>query len=153
VIKLYRLSKSEYADELSGEGARKYGGRWNSKGLEIIYASESRSLALNEALAGIGHTKFLHQLYSVLVITFSNEASKLEIHPEELPKNWNISPSPSALKTIGDNWIKNRKSLLLRMPSAAVIGEFNFLINPNHFEFKKIQWSVETFPFDKRIFK
>lgn len=104
-------------------------------------------------LAGIGHTKFLHHFYSLLVITFSNESSIIDIQPDKLPKNWNISPGPGGLKTIGDNWVKNKDSLLLKVPSAAVIGEYNILINRNHIEFKTVKFQIETFPFDQRIFQ
>jgi RES domain-containing protein len=151
-MELFRLSKSKYVSELSGEGARLFGGRWNSKGVEVIYTSESRSLALAETLVHLSLKRFTSGTHCLLVVTLPKEASLIEIEIQELPADWNKFPSPPALAYMGDKWAKDRNSLALKVPAAAVLGEYNYILNPNHPEFKDIKWRLEKFPYDERIF-
>jgi RES domain-containing protein len=152
-MEVFRLSKSKFSEDLSGEGSRIFGGRWNSKGIEIIYTSETRSLALAENLVHLPLKKFTSVTHSLLAISLPDDYSIKKIFPSQLPKDWNIYPAPASLALIGDQWIKSLESLVLRVPSAAVLGEFNYLINPKHKEFKDIKWRIENFPYDERIFE
>jgi RES domain-containing protein len=151
-MELFRLSKSQYASELSGEGARLFGGRWNSKGIEVIYTSETRSLALAETLVHLSLKRFTSFTHSLLVLTLPETTFVEEINLKELPADWNKFPSPPALANLGDKWAKDKNSVALKVPAAAVLGEYNFLLNPNHPEFKNIRWRIEKFPYDERIF-
>jgi RES domain-containing protein len=152
-MQVFRLSKSKFASELSGEGSRLFGGRWNSRGIEIIYTAETRALALAEMLVHLSLKKFTSRTHSLLVITLPDTISVDHIDVSKLPEDWNKFPSSPDLALIGDNWAKSSSSLALKVPAAAVLGEYNYLINPNHPEFRDIKCHIEKFPYDEMIFK
>jgi RES domain-containing protein len=151
MIVLYRVSRARYAKDLSGEGARLAGGRWNYKGTPVIYTAESRSLAVLEAIVHMSQPDFLIKRKMVLIeIPETIDPIKIEI--SDLPKGWRKYPPPFKLAAIGTRWATSMQSLLLRVPSAVVPGEFNFLINPAHPDMKFVKIaSVEDLVFDNRL--
>jgi RES domain-containing protein len=152
---LYRLALKEHADDLSGEGARRDGGRWNPPGTAVIYTSENLPLAVLEILVNVPQ-EFLadnSQLFYKIHIQVPDNASITVI--DELPNDWRSCPPPAALAQIGYEWAKENKTLLLKVPSA-VAGEdnCNYLINPLHPEFNTVRIiRNEPFKFDIRLIR
>ncbi len=138
---VYRISKASYAKDLSGNGARLYGGRWNSEGNFALYTAENRSLALVETLV---HTpiRFLKSADYLLIeieieINTSDSIQKLEL--KDVPHQWDAYiPAPST-RGIGDAFLKNKQHLLLRVPSVLMPEEYNYVINPLHPAMKDVK--------------
>jgi RES domain-containing protein len=152
VIKLYRISTTEHINDLSGTGARIYGGRWNNAGYPIIYSSGSRSLATLEFLVHVPMALAPDNL-SIAEIKISKNVRRESIIIKELPSNWRSYPAPEQLAEIGTKLIKSKSSLLLDIPSAIVDKEINSLINPLHPDMKHVEISkIEKFYFDSRLF-
>lgn len=148
---LYRISLCKRATDLTGTGAKLYGGRWNSIGVPVLYLASSRALAALEVLA---HLTNVQDPESFCISVFEvPEDSVEELEKHLLPKDWNSYPSPSSLKKKGDTFVKNNQSLLLKIPSAIVEDEFNYILNVNHPLLSKVK-IVETKPFlfDKRLY-
>jgi RES domain-containing protein len=134
----------------SGEGARLYGGRWNNPGTPLVYTAQSQSLATLEMLVHLDTEELLAR-YVFFAVSFSSSLIS-EIDASQLPKNWRNDPPPARLKTIGDVWAAAGKSAVLRVPSAIVPGESNFLLNPRHRDFHKVAIDgPEPFRFDSRL--
>jgi RES domain-containing protein len=150
---VYRIAKTRHISDLSGIGARLYGGRWNNKGIGIVYASENRSLATVEYLVHVPISIIPGDL-SIASIKIPDLIKPKDILPCNLPNNWRDYPPPSELAEIGTKWALSNETLSLRVPSAVVENEFNILINPQHPEMKRITISkVEKFRFDTRLVK
>jgi RES domain-containing protein len=149
---VYRLSKQSYSNDLSGYGAEKAGGRWNSKGLPVLYTAASRALAVVEIAV---HTPLgIIPIDYYLSLIDVPDTSIIKIDVNTLPKNWNRNPFIKHTQQIGDDFIRSRAALVLQVPSASVTGDFNYLINPRHPDFKEVQLkSIEPFEFDLRLFK
>jgi RES domain-containing protein len=136
----------------TGEGARRYGGRWNNKGVGVVYTSGSISLAILEVLVHIPIYDILEE-YVYIPVEFDPKLSTA-VNPADLPTNWTQDPSPHAIKQIGDSWVENQDSVILEIPSAIVPTEKNYLINPAHPNFKKLKIGAPTtFDFDPRLIK
>ena len=149
---VYRLSKSKYCRDLSGKGAEESGARWNSKGQRMLYTSQSRALCTAEIAV---HTPLgiIPSDYVLTTIEIPANLTFLEINLSTLVADWKSFPYNHYTQKVGDNFIANNLSLILKVPSAVVQGDFNFLINPNHPEFKKIKIiKTEAFIFDERLF-
>lgn len=152
MIQLYRICCSEHINDLSGTGARIYGGRWNNVGYPVIYASGSRSLAALEFLVHVPMALAPDNL-SIAEIVIPDNVDRESITTKELPSNWRDYPAPEQLANIGTKWVKSKSSLLLDIPSAVVDKEFNTLINPLHPDIKYVNLlETEPFPFDSRLF-
>lgn len=152
-MEVYRLSKKEWANELTGKGAAKYGARWNSPGTEIIYIATNRSLAMAEVAVHFS-VACIPDDYMMITIHIPDNVSIKVVQESDLPSDWNSFPHFSLTQSIGDEFIRENKFCLLKIPSAVTKGDYNILINPAHGDFKKIKiLSVEPFPFDHRIFK
>jgi RES domain-containing protein len=151
VITAWRISKAIYASTaFDGESARIAGGRWNSPGVRVIYTSQSAALAALEVLVHLGRSRSLPE-YVIFSCTFP-EALVQEIEPSSLPGDWRTYPSPASLKSVGDEWARNRTSAVLRVPSAVIDVESNYLINPEHHEFRLIAVSSsQRFELDFRL--
>ncbi|MBW2011412.1 MAG: RES family NAD+ phosphorylase [Deltaproteobacteria bacterium] len=153
MIRVWRLIKANHADDaFTGEGARRWGGRWNSKGIRVVYTAELLSLATLEVMV---HTPFYDTLknYVCIPIDFSPGLFQ-SIALEDLPNNWVTDPIPQSVRAIGDQWIKNKESVILKVPSAIIPIEYNYLINPDHPDFENLViHSSQTFAFDPRLLK
>ncbi len=148
---LYRVCRTQFANDLSGTGSRIYGGRWNSPGLAAVYTSGSKSLAVLESLIN-APPAILKNYFSILTIEIAGKFIIDEILEQNLPKNWNEFPSPNWLARLGDKWLKEGKILLMKIPSAIIYSEDNFIINPAHADFKKVKIIfTEKLELDKRI--
>ena len=153
MISTWRITKQKHArTAFTGEGAKLYGGRWNSQGKLVVYTAESRALALAEILVHLESAGVLSR-YVVIQVEI-DEANISHLDLRNLPKNWRAEPAPKRLKTVGDEWLDSGKSAVLRVPSAIVVGEFNYLLNPSHPDFSKLRiHGPERFSIDKRLMK
>jgi RES domain-containing protein len=153
-FKAWRLSKLRYADAaLHGEGARVLGGRWNSVGVPMVYASLSLSLAVLEV--------FVHMTapaepddYVYVAVNLGVEESEAErVRLAQLPRDWRRIDHPK-LQMLGDEWAHSMRSLVLLVPSVVVEGEWNALINPLHPDAARmVIEKPHPFQFDERMFR
>ncbi|RYZ24034.1 MAG: RES domain-containing protein [Chitinophagaceae bacterium] len=150
---VYRLSKGAFKNDLSGKGAELFGGRWNSRGTALLYTASSRALCMAELAVNLPYG-IVPKDYHMIAIQFPDKASLQEIDPATLPTGWNDFPHADATQRIGDAFVRAGKFLVLRVPSAVVEGDFNYLLNPGHPDFGKVSvCSTVPFSFDKRLFK
>ena len=147
----WRLVKRRYADRaFDGEGARLHGGRWNSAGRPVVYVSESRALATLEILTGLRSPAVI-PAYVLIKLEFE-EGVVTEVEERRLAAEWMASPPGHATQSVGDRWFDAMTSAVLKVPSALVPGEFNFLINPLHPDFRTLKiGSPEQLYLDPRI--
>jgi RES domain-containing protein len=151
LISAWRITKQKHVrTAFTGEGAKQYGGRWNSPGKPAIYTAESRAVALAEILVHLESAAVLPR-YVVLRVEI-DEANIAHLDPHDLPRNWRAEPAPRRLQTLGDEWLDSGKAAVLRVPSAIVVGEFNYLLNPLHPDFSMLRiHSPEKFSIDRRF--
>lgn len=150
-MQVYRIAQCQYIKDLSGSGARIFGGRWNSKGKPVIYTGSSRSLAALEALAHISQ-KNMQTSFCLAVIHVPESISIKTMSVANLPLGWRAFPTQAILQEIGDQWIKSGRQALLQVPSVIIPDEYNYLINPLHADAKKIKIkNVFPFVFDERL--
>jgi RES domain-containing protein len=151
-MEVYHLGRTKFADQLSGEGAKLHGGRWNRIGHPCIYASETRALCILEYAANVS----LEQLPLSLSITvyLIPDNSWKQFNENDLPKNWNEVPVTSEVKDWGTAHLQEKKFLAIKLPSVIIPTEYNFIINPLHPDFKKVKIkNIHSFTFDHRIKK
>lgn len=146
----WRLTKTRHVSSAwTGEGARRAGGRWNSPGLPVVYASEALSLALVEVLVHL--PPGLLPSYSAIPVRYE-EGLALTLTLEALPENWRTSPPPASTQALGDAWARERRSVILRLPSVVVPEEWNLVINTVHPDFPRLEIGPPLpFPFDPRL--
>jgi RES domain-containing protein len=151
-MKAWRITKQGHArTAFSGEGARLYGGRWNSPGVPVVYVAESQSLAALEMLVHLDAPALLLEKYVFLEVDF-DASLVIDLDRSSLPKNWQSDPVPEATQVIGDRWVLSGDSAVLRVPSVLVPEESNFLLNPRHSDFGKMGISrPQVFRFDPRL--
>ena len=150
-MKVYRISKCQYIDDLSGTGAATYGGRWHSKGTHVLYTAATASLSLLESVVHISN--IVAADYCMICLEIPKDKI-LELSTIDLPYNWFVNLPPDFLKTYGDRFIREGKFLALKVPSAIIPEESNYLLNPNHEDFKKVKiLSKRTVPIDERLLK
>lgn len=143
-------SKNFIKSAFDGEGARLFGGRWNTPGIPLIYTAESRSLAVLEILVHLDSPDLLRK-YVLFEVKIEN-ARVTHLDPGSLPDNWRADPPSIDTQKIGNDWANSARSVVLRVPSAIVPGEFNFLLNPRHPDFRKLKiGQPESFFFDPRL--
>lgn len=136
-ISAVRITKDKHSrTAFSGAGAKVTGGRWNSPGTAVVYCAGSTSLAILEVLVHIDDQDLLEH-YVTFEVTFDSSIVE-DIVVRNLPKSWTKSPAPPTVQQLGDEWIAQGRSAVLRVPSAVVPTESNFLVNPAHPDFKKI---------------
>ena len=152
-MRVFRLSKKKYSTELSGKGVAKFGNRWNSKGTEIIYSTQNRALAMAEVAVHLTLAT-LPSDYVMIEIDIPDDIDIKILKQKDIPVNWNNHPPNISTQKIGDEFIDTMDFCVLKVPSAVVQGDYNYLVNPYHKNFNKITiFEVKDFPFDKRIFK
>ena len=151
MIRAWRLLKSRFsATAFDGEGARLYGGRWNSQGTRVAYASESIALTVLETLVHLQNPGVLSS-YSLVSLQFPEELVEI-LKISELPPDWRASPGPPEIQRIGDQWITSSRSVVLSVPSVIVPSARNYLLNPMHRDFDRVAIDpAEAFVFDKRL--
>ena len=141
---LYRIANCNYITNLDGMGARLYGARWNSKGNAVVYLASSRALAVLEVLVHL-QPLFTPSNFCLAEIEVPDN-SILTLDIKSLPDNWQDASSPTQLKTLGNQFIKETKYLLMKVPSSVVPEEYNYLLNPRHTDIGKVK-ILNTFPF------
>lgn len=155
VIHGYRIISPRWADDaLSGEGARKFGGRWNSPGRAMVYLAGSRSLAALEMLVHLTTPGSRSKTYQIIEVHIPCQL--ISDYPLSiLPPKWRDYPPSLITQEIGDDWLQACDStphLALRIPSTLVPDESNFLLNPLHRDFKRITTHPPNdFHFDPRL--
>lgn len=148
---VYRLSRAKYSNDLSGKGAELAGGRWNSKGIALVYTGQTIALCMAEVAV---HIPFgiIPVDYELITLEIPDE-DIYELKKLQLPEDWKSLPPAYSTQGIGDDFVKKGKFMVLKIPSAMVQGEFNYLINPLHPKIKKVKIKkTETFSFDQRLF-
>ena len=137
MITAWRIVRAEYADDVfGGEGARRFGGRWNKIGHRVVYTASSVSLATLELIVGTPRA----QLLSAFVITSCTfpEVIVDDVDETRLPSNWRNYPTPPELQEIGTEWLLGGSSAVLSVPSAVTPEERNYLLNPDHEHFRSV---------------
>lgn len=138
VLRAWRITKTKHAGQaFDGEGAKRYSGRWNSLGTALVYTSETLALATLEILVRLQDSSPL-RAYTAFPVRFDDELVRV-LDQSELPHNWAQIPAPPELQRVGDEWVKSQQSVLLRVPSVIIPMEWNYLINPAHPDFKRVE--------------
>lgn len=151
---LYRISGTKRIKDLSGEGARLYGGRWNLKGTPILYTSDSTALATLETLV---HSP-LHLMpsgRSIITLNLPDDLTVSNLSTQDLPTKWWINPAPLELAKIGQQWFQQQLSVALVVPSSVTPSAEgrNYLLNPQHPDFTQIEIvKVSQYDYDDRLF-
>ena len=147
---VYRISKTKYATDLSGEGAKLYGGRWNNKLIPCIYTSESRALALLEYTVNINIDDIPRAL-SIITLDIPDGAI-YELSQSQLPGDWKDVPAPSSTRDLGSNLLNEAKNAVIKIPSAIISNDFNYILNPKHPDSKNFKIrDIKDFVYDIRI--
>ena len=151
MVSAWRIVRASRANTaFTGEGPWRYGGRWNSPGVHVVYVSEHQSTAAFEVFAN--RVPFiLEEKYKAFHVEWADNLT--EIFPaKKLPADWRISPPPAETMEIGDRWVQERHSAVLALPSAISPDDRNFLLNPEHTDFKRIRIHPPiNFDFDPRL--
>jgi RES domain-containing protein len=147
----WRLTKRKnIKTAFTGEGARLFGGRWNHAGTPLVYTAGSQSLAALEILVHLGSAELLQQ-YVIFQVDIA-PSLVIRVTLSDLPRDWRTSPAPESARSIGDEWIRAGTSAALQMPSVLIPAETNFLLNPRHPDFSKVEISkAQPFEFDPRF--
>jgi RES domain-containing protein len=147
---VWRIVKERYASTAcSGEGAARTGGRWNSRGVWLIYTSGSQSLCALETLVHLNPP--IPFRYVAIPIGVPDRLVE-DLDPASLPADWREEPPPPSCQAVGDTWVRNGRSAVLKVPSVIVPSEANYLLNPTHPDFRKISIGrPEPFVFDPRL--
>lgn len=156
LIEAWRLASPEHGgtvgDMLSGEGARRYGGRWNTPGRRAVYLGGSLALASMELLVHLKAPAVL-EAYRKLRVRIPR-ALVAAVSECDLPADWAAPRMHPGTQEMGDRWLRSRASAVLRVPSAVVIGEVNYIANPRHPDFGRIDaGTIRGFRFDARVLK
>jgi len=147
---VYRVGRTKYANDLTGEGARLNGGRWNHKLTPCLYTSESRALSVLEYTVNV-NIEDIPRALSLTTIRIPDD-NMLELPIAELPGDWSNSPAPASTKDFGTGLLKKLRYPIFKIPSSVLPDEFNYLLNPLHTESSRFSIiSVKDFIYDVRI--
>ena len=152
-MQIWRICRARFATEaFAGHGARRFGGRWNTPGVPMVYASSSLALAAIELFVHLEPNQQPDDLVSIAALLPRGEPAQ-RLEPNQLPPAWwtdNFAP----LRAIGDNWMREQSSLAIQVPSAALRMEWNVLVNPLHPAIAEIKVEPpQPFQFDARMFR
>ena len=137
MLSVWRITTARFArSTFSGEGARLYGGRWNAKGVLMVYTAANQSLALLEMLV---QDQPLRARYIMIEARIPSGATIDRVSVNDLPSDWRESGARDKLQTIGGEWARRRSTAVLAVPSAIVPAESSYLLNPLHPDFKRIK--------------
>lgn len=152
-MKIWRICRAKFAGEaFSGIGARRFGGRWNSPGVPMVYASSSLALAAMELFVHLEPNLQPDDLVAIAATLPKGEPAQ-QLEPGKLPRGWWKSEF-GPLRAIGDKWIEGKSSLAISVPSAALRSEWNVLVNPLHPALKEVKIEKPLpFRFDERMFR
>ena len=151
-MKLFRISTPEYVDDISGNGAKLFGGRWNYKGTPLLYCSENTSLAILEILVHFDGLTVPQDLELLQLDLDERQIQKFSV--AKFNKIRKAKDAEYQFKKAGQEWIKSEKSLALKVPSIITVNESNILINPKHKNFKMLKKKKkDKLDLDERLFK
>lgn len=146
---LYRIADDRYATDLNGTGGLFAPGRWHRRGTPVVYLTEHISLAKLEVLA---HSPGLPQDRALVTVSLPDEPSMLLVEVKDLPQGWQDWPYLDELADRAEQWIREGKCWIMRVPSAQSPTEYNYLLNPRHPEHATLRIvSIEPHPFDSRL--
>ncbi|MDN5872151.1 MAG: RES family NAD+ phosphorylase [Nitrococcus sp.] len=153
-IVIWRLVKARYADwPLDGEGARRFGGRWNARGTPMVYLGGSLSLAALEIFVHLSSDDS-HLSFVAIPVQVPDGIAVEALEEGRLPPDWREEPPPDGCKRLGSEWVAAGRTALLRVPSVIVPEEHNFLLNPTHPDAARLRvGEIRPFGFDKRMWK
>ncbi len=147
---VWRIAREEYK-ALDGEGARLNGGRWNSEGIPVVYASASLSLAGLEYLVHVDPEDVPGDLVA-MKIEVPDDVALEQVEIDSLPKDWQVIAEHPACVAAGDAWAVHGRTAVLSVPSAIIPEERNYLLNPRHAEATRFAIRlVRGFAFDRRL--
>ncbi|RCR66095.1 RES family NAD+ phosphorylase [Larkinella punicea] len=148
-MRLYRITKTNYANDLNGTGGLYASGRWHREGTLLLYFAEHVSLAMLEMLA---NSEILPINVSLVTVELPEMASIRQTRLEDLPSDWRNIPYKETLADITERWITEMQFWAMRVPSAHSPTEFNYLLNPLHPEHKTLEVvSIQPISFDRRL--
>lgn len=151
-MQLYRICKKKYAQDLSGEGAKLYGGRWNRPGVSALYTSQHRSLALLELIVHFTSKKALKNSYCFITLEVPSESIH-EVSFDQIPEDF-LKINNRKLWELTDYYFFDLKALAIQVPSVLIKNEFNVILNPQHEKFKEVKpTSFEPAFIDERYSK
>jgi len=146
---VFRIARTKHAHDLTGEGARLNGGRWNHKLTPCIYAPESRALTLLEYSVNVSIDDIPG---SMSITTIEIPDNILQPVVNALPRNWRDSPAPSTAKDFGTGLLTAATHPVIKLPSAIIPEEFNYILNPLHKDSKAFKIiAVSDFVYEMRI--
>jgi RES domain-containing protein len=137
-MELYRITQEIYCNDLTGNGAKLFGGRWNSEGFQALYTASSRSLALLETLAHTPAKMLWLKSYMLVTLFVPDTALQQAIDFKGLPERWDASDIHPFTQKTGDNFLYENNKLLLSAPSVLMQEENIFVLNPLHYDMKKV---------------
>lgn len=146
---IYRITKRKRAPDIQGTGAALYPGRWNKKGTPVLYAGETKEIALLESIV---HTPpMIVPDLDILTIEIPDD-SITELNVSDLPSNWAQYPAPTILTEIGEKWIHIGETIALKVPSSIIHTSHNYILNCNHKDYKKVKvLDHRQFHFNSRL--
>jgi RES domain-containing protein len=148
-MQVYRIALAKYAGKLVASGNA---ARWSSNDVQVIYTASSRSLACLENVVHRSQDDLLMLEFVVLTIDCPDTIKIETVNLNILPANWAEYRQLYITQKIGDTWVKEAKTAVMKVPSAIVNEEVNYLLNPNHPDFKRIKLiKTQPFTFDGRI--
>ena len=152
-MQVWRISKARYASTaFSGEGARLFDARWNFAGTPMVYTSSSLALAAVEFFVHLDPSEAPTELVSVSA-EVPGDLTVERVETGRLPNDWRRTDHRE-LQQFGTDWARSQRTVALIVPSAAVEGEWNVLLNPGHPDFRKVRiGQTRPFHYDKRMFK
>lgn len=140
-MEIFRISKEVYSSALTSSGSAN---RWNVRGQQVIYTGSSRSLSSLELIVHKGAV-VPSESYRVMVISIADDDYLYkQVQIKDLPSNWRTFAAYSILQKIGSDWIISQETLVLKVPSAVILYEYNFVINTEHPEFSNKVHLVRT---------
>lgn len=152
-MRIYRIAKTQFINDLSGEGARLFGGRWNKVGDGMLYFSQNLSLSLLEIIVHVDYA-VLPLDYSFLEVEIPDSSIKKIQSIDFIEPKWSTEAAVNQLQMLGSNWLKKNESLAMRVPSAVMLEENNILINPSHKDFAKLKIiKIGKMDFDPRLLR
>lgn len=147
---IYRLATGPYKDDISGNGAKIFGGRWNTQGTPVLYTAEHISLAVLEILVRADR-KTIPLSYKLLKLSVPDTSKEIVVAENRLKRSW--EDDLAYTQWMGTELLKAAESLIIKVPSAIVPEENNYLLNPAHSDYKKVKIITSSgFDFDKRLF-
>ncbi|WKN45127.1 RES family NAD+ phosphorylase [Tunicatimonas pelagia] len=147
-MEVFRIVKAEYANELFASGRTN---RWNYTGEKVLYTAASRSLACLENLVHASG-EILSEQFTIMVIYIPDDLAVTSVRPNELPSDWFQRARHPSCQAIGSQWFQTENTPILKVPSAIMHQEFNYVLNTQHSDYKKIQLiDQQSFAFDPRF--